>query len=642
MDKKYTSLENKIRNVVRGTTGAAQDNRSLESKIRSVVLNEGMAGYTAASERTEDGHRAVVKDSKGQTRYAGSSVYPTKRHAINGANVYIRNGGGQDGSDMERDYNKQVMFQTHVEEVGLDDVEFLHHDAESLDDLRRKLSAKARQAPPTAPEPEKKFSYTDGKSVTSTEAEMKDAARKAFMNRAVAAISSGMKGLEEGSEKFAKIMARTAAARGEPITTDTTELEKKHAELLQTSRDAADRAKKAREDYENLARQYGIPVEESAGSSLGDRAIDTALDIAPFIGTYRDYKRGNYGMAALGAAMDAATLFSLGAGTPANLAARTALRGGAKLAAGAEARALAGSEARAATRTSSRGTAEPVKGKTGKNSNERKRSEAESRLDAVTSGIGGSGGSSMPMPTLKASSQPSAMVSNNPINVHRAGARKVYGQEIHYNEYSPAGNYIGEDADSERSAIENVARPNSKNKLTKNAEIKTKIIEDTARRKAVILRAKEENKNGKDGGNSDVETKPELKRLDVNEQEITGSDVKTVAKGVLNFAVDSALNSVPGVAPARQAAEPKSDFRTRLKKGDNIGAGLSMASSVSSSFPGPGTAVSKGINAVSTVRDFINDNPSKGSAYGSSGMTGSRAYDQSNVKVGTPSQFPSK
>ena len=136
-------------------------------------------------------------------------------------------------------------------------------------------------------------------------------------------------------------------------------------------------------------------------------------------------------------------------------------------------------------------------------------------------------------------------------------------------------------------------------------------------------------------------TPSKTKKLQMKE-EITASDLKTTAKGVLNFAVDSALNSVPGVAPARQAAEPKSDFRTRLKKGDNIGAGLSMASSVASSFPGPGTAVSKGLNAVGVARDFINDNPSKGSAYGGSGMTGSRAYDQSNAKIGKPSQFPVK
>jgi len=531
---------------------------------------------------------------------------------------------------------------------------------------------KARQAQPAThtpkddyddsdiPEPEKNVSYTDGKNVTSTEAEMKDAARKAFMNKAVGAISSAMKeevGLEEGSAKFAKIMARTAAARGEPITTDTTELEKKHAELLQTSRDAAGRAKKAREDYENLARQYGIPVEESAympagtnikqpsaGSSLGDRAIDTALDIAPFIGTYRDYKRGNYGMAALGAAMDAATLFSLGAGTPATTAARLAAKGGAKLAAGAEARALAGSEARAVTRTSSRGTPEPVKGKTGKNSNERKGAEAESRLDAIdamTSGVGGSGGSPMPMPTLKVSSQPSAMGAKSSINVHRAGARKIYGQEIHYNEYSPDGNYIGEDADSERSAIENVARPNSKNKLTKQAEIKTKILEDTARRKSVILRAKEENKNGKDGGNSDVETKPELKRADVNEQEITVSDVAgTLAKG--------AVKRAPGVGAAMEISDKNSELNTRINKGDIVGAAIRGAETVANQVPGGGTLVGAGLGAVNTARDFIKNNPSRVSAYGTSGMQKSdaKSWDdnnpQRNAKIGTPSQFPSK
>jgi hypothetical protein len=655
MDKKYTSLENTIRNVVRGSTGAAQDNRSLESKIRNVVLKEEV-------ELDEARRKSAAS--------LGFIITPSGRKPL-------------------------------INEAELDEDEELLN----ADDIRRKYSAKARQAPPTAPEPEKKFSYTNGENVTSTylaarEAEMKDAASRAFMNRAVAAISSAMReevGLEEGSEKFAKIMARTAAKKGEPITTDTTELEKKHNELLQTSREAAYRAKQARTDYENLARQYGIPVEESAympagtnikqpsaGSSLGDRAIDTALDIAPIIGTYRDFKRGNYGMAALGGAMDIATILSLGAGAPEEIAARAALRGGAKLAGGAEARAL-GSEARAATRTSPRGApepAKPAKGKTGETPNERKRAEAESKLDAITSAIGGSGGSPMPMPTLKASSQPSAMGSNNPINVHRAGARKVYGQEIHYSEYSPDGNYIGEDADSERSAIENVARPNSKNKLTKNAEIKAKILEDTARRKNVILRAKKENENGKDGANPDIETKPELKHVDVNEQEVTASNVAgTLAKRVIADRVPGAgaameiidknselntkinkgdiagavirgaetvANRVPGVGVAIEIGDKNSPLNTRINKGDIVGAAIRGAETVANQVPGGGTLVGASLGAVNTARDFILDHPSRVSPYGTSGMQKSdaKSWDdnnpQRNAKIGKPSQFPSK
>jgi len=451
MDKKYTSLENTIRNVVRGNTGAAQNNRSLESKIRSVVLKE---------------------------------------------------------------------------EVELD----------------------------------------------------------------------------EGSAKFAKIMARTAAARGEPITTDTTELEKKHNELLQTSREAADRAKQARTDYETLAKKYGItpePIGEEASINEGKGAIDiidAGLKYAPKI------------LPEIGAGVKT-VIKKLDNWSPPGWSARV------EKGAGSTELALPSPKTVTAPTKAPDISFQPPVAKTGtdvaipgqpfmpkpnatvdipniveptvtppkiatpkptivakpKNVTEPVTKPGVSPKPGsvpkaggagrIAKGIGAAGAAAEIADFLFGGSGGAAIPNNNDsapagdridLSRHRhyAKARQVYGQEIHYNEYEPAGDYIGEDSaeqtDAERSAIENVARPNSKNKLTKQAELRNKIIEDTQRRKAVILRAKEENKNDKDGANPDIEIKPELKHVHVHE--IVGQSIlNRVGSGVLtNLGINTGVGGAGG------------------------------------------------------------------------------------------------
>ena len=903
MDKKYTSLENAIRNVVRGNTGAAQDNRSLESKIRSVVLTESMVGYTAASERTENGHRAIVKDSKGQTRYAGGSEYPTKRHAINGANIYIRNGGGEDGADMERDYNKQVMFQTHVEEVGLEEArkksaaslgfistnaghgitassepygyshlpvvttssgkrvdvghkpyptpelaqqgaeEFIkntytrqgtdpvrgfkalskHHNENAKKKTNEDVSineAPDDAAPPgenhlsvhelfghlreynedhdrsTDPDdPDEEGAKESRSNINSTEKMIKkihgqdtldhvrnaiEAERhirlrtnpgvnnhqavKAHLEAAVRAsrhfseahkeryiiTPSGRSSLNEGSAKFAKIMARTAAARGEPITTDTTELEKKHNELLQNSRDAADKAKQARTDYENLAKKYGItpePIgeevdfEEALGTGGNEGgefkgtppAFFKSVHIEPKVGdahppaqgstaaarnrakiaTSETMKKESYiitprGRASIGegiltgAAELGLDLLKAGgkkAGTLVKDAEQWAPPGwvasAEKAATGTEV-ALPGAtkgtnlvtkapgitaadDIAAEAPVISKGTdvtipgqqtmpkvtsqvpatiteptlkaattaAEPVIAPVTKAANKVATTAAEPvtkvsnkiapaikvagkvlkgagiAAGAAAAGmaaselLGGGGGG-----IASSSETPSPAGNRIDLSKHRhfAKNRIVYGQEIHYNEYEPAGDYIGEDSaeqtDAERSAIENVARPNSKNKLTKQAELRNKIIEDTQRRKSVILRAKEENKNGKDGANPDIETKPELKHVkeednwyDTAKGYIKSPDALIGAGtyGAVKGAGAFLGKKLPGVGAAINAA----DAYGRIKRGDYTGAAINGASGVASFFPGIGTAIATGLDAANLARDYAKENPTQ-------------------------------
>ena len=88
-----------------------------------------------------------------------------------------------------------------------------------------------------------------------------------------------------------------------------------------------------------------------------------------------------------------------------------------------------------------------------------------------------------------------------PVNIHLHSAQERFGEST--------------EADSIRRSIENVARPNSKNKLTKQAELKTKIIDETTK-KANIVRAAVKEKKG--GQNPLVDTKPKLNDLELDEK----------------------------------------------------------------------------------------------------------------------------
>jgi hypothetical protein len=228
--------------------------------------------------------------------------------------------------------------------------------------------------------------------------------------------------------------------------------------------------------------------------------------------------------------------------------------------------------------------------------------------------MGGNKGGGILMPGSSETPSPAGNRIDLSKHRHFAKNRIVYGQEIHYNEYQPDGSYIGEDADAERSAIENVARPNSKNKLTKQTELRNKIIEDTQRRKAVILRAKEENKNGKDGANPDIETKPELKHVREEDswydtaknvikspEALIGSGTYGVVKGVGKYLG----KHLPGVGAAFSAA----DATHRFKQGDYGGAAISGLSGAASFVPVVGTAASMGLDAYNVERDQAIENP---------------------------------
>lgn len=583
MDRKYTSLENKIRNVVRGTTGATQDNRSLESKIRSVVLNEEVEFDEALGT------------------------------------------GGNEGGEF-KGIPPAFFKSVHIEPKVGD----AHPPAEGA------AAASRNRAKIASSETMKKEGYI----ITLS-------GRKPLINEA---------DLEEGSEKFAKIMARTAAARGEPITTDTTELEKKHAELLQTSRDAADRAKQARTDYETLAKKYGITpepigeeVELDEADGIGGAVLQYAPKILPEIGAGVKTvvkKLEQWSPPGFGAKVEK------GAGST-----ELALPSPKTVTAPAKAPDISFQPPVAKTGTDvatpgqssmpkpnakvdipnavgptvtppkiatpkptifakPKNVTEPVTkpGVSPKPGSVPKAGGGRIAKGAAGAGaaagiadflFGGSGGAAIPNNNDSAPAGDRIDLSRNR---HYAKARQVYGQEIHYNEYEPDGDYIGEDSaeqtDAERSAIENVARPNSKNKLTKQAEIQRKIIEDTQRRKGVIksiLKAKEENKNGKDGANSGVETKPELKRVDVNE--IVATVGKTILKGLgvntgLGVGIGGATGALekgtPGIVPGmKQGIEdmfPGSRDAYRDFKAGNygqaaLGAGKALARGTAGALP---------------------------------------------------------
>jgi hypothetical protein len=82
--------------------------------------------------------------------------------------------------------------------------------------------------------------------------------------------------------------------------------------------------------------------------------------------------------------------------------------------------------------------------------------------------------------------------------------------------HSPEGR-LGEsaEADTIRRSIENVARPGGKNRITKQAELKVKIIDENNRKANIVRNAIKEKKAGQ---NPLVDTKPKLNDLELDEK----------------------------------------------------------------------------------------------------------------------------
>lgn len=85
--------------------------------------------------------------------------------------------------------------------------------------------------------------------------------------------------------------------------------------------------------------------------------------------------------------------------------------------------------------------------------------------------------------------------------------------------HSPQEYMESTEADKIRQSIENVARPGGKNRITKQAELKAKIIEDNNRKANIVRAAIKEKKAGK---NPLVDTKPKLNDLELDEKYVGG------------------------------------------------------------------------------------------------------------------------
>lgn len=81
--------------------------------------------------------------------------------------------------------------------------------------------------------------------------------------------------------------------------------------------------------------------------------------------------------------------------------------------------------------------------------------------------------------------------------------------------HSPQEYMESTEADKIRQSIENVARPGGKNRITKQGELKAKIIEDNNRKANIVRNAIKEKKAGQ---NPLVDTKPKLKDLELDEK----------------------------------------------------------------------------------------------------------------------------
>lgn len=117
------------------------------------------------------------------------------------------------------------------------------------------------------------------------------------------------------------------------------------------------------------------------------------------------------------------------------------------------------------------------------------------------------------------------------------------------------------EADNIRRSIENVARPNSKNKLTKQAEIKTKIIDETTKKANIIRDVVKEKKAG---ANPLVDTKPKLKGLEIDER-FLGRAAAVGTAGVAGYGgalekPKELLNKYKSVEDQEKALKGQKDF----------------------------------------------------------------------------------
>ena len=97
--------------------------------------------------------------------------------------------------------------------------------------------------------------------------------------------------------------------------------------------------------------------------------------------------------------------------------------------------------------------------------------------------------------------------------------------------HSPQEYMESTEADKIRQSIENVARPGGKNKITKQAELKSKIIEDNNRKANIVRAAIKEKKAGQ---NPLVDTKPKLNDLELDEK-FVGRAATVGAAGAVGY-----------------------------------------------------------------------------------------------------------
>lgn len=153
--------------------------------------------------------------------------------------------------------------------------------------------------------------------------------------------------------------------------------------------------------------------------------------------------------------------------------------------------------------------------------------------------------------------------------------------------HSPQEYMESTEANKIRQSIENVARPGGKNRITKQAELKAKIIEDNNRKANIVRAAIKEKKAGQ---NPLVDTKPKLKNLELDE----GRRLNSLGKAAGVVGAGGAVGATGVLGSVRD----KLDTPDRTEKKDWFGVpnqqygGVDAVADFASMWPGLGIPAS--------------------------------------------------
>ena len=127
------------------------------------------------------------------------------------------------------------------------------------------------------------------------------------------------------------------------------------------------------------------------------------------------------------------------------------------------------------------------------------------------------------------------------------------GTHVNVVMHSPQEYMESTEADTIRRSIENVARLGGKNRITKQAELKAKIIDENNRKANIVRNAIKEKKAGQ---NPLVDTKPKLNDLELDE----GKKLRSLGKAAAIMGAGGAVGAVGAVEKSQRAMDSQTQY----------------------------------------------------------------------------------